>query len=169
LARGDNDFDIARNRIAAAQVYIEAVSPFTADDVEGAVQAFLTGGVPGFNAAFAPTAPQVGSVCRREMEKRLESAERSRRFMPRLPPPDIPKTDDSRKRVREAMKHAAETIGAVNLDTTEAEMAASKERWARVNAHFDPPQDYESLTDRLNLNRDSRGYDIGAPEEENAA
>jgi len=48
-------------------------------------------------------------------------------------------------------------------------IAASKARWARVNARFDPPQDDASLTDRLNLNRDSQGYDIGAPESDEAA
>jgi len=31
------------------------------------------------------------------------------------------------------------------------------------------PQDDQSLTDRLNLNRDSQGYDIGAPESDEAA
>lgn len=165
-AKGANEFEIARNRVAAAEVYMRAVAPFTADDVEEAVDQFLTGGVPGFNAAFAPTAPQVGAVCRRAMERRLDTQNRLRRLRPRLPAPDIVHTDEERAR---AKAKVAEFIASVSDDPAdEATIAIRNERWAKVNARFDPPQDAESLTDRLHLKR-GVDYTVGAPESDDAA
>ena len=67
------------------------------------------------------------------------------------------------------MEEFVRSVGGAEAEQTAEAIAASKARWARVNARFDPPQDDASLTDRLNLNRDSQGYDIGAPESDEAA
>lgn len=154
---------------AALTAYEIVMSNAAEQDLQPGFMILINGEYPGHDGRFAPTAPQLATAIRMARDKRLEHERIMNVHQARLPKPDIAKTDAARQRVREAMKHAAETIGAVNLDTTEAELAASKERWARVNAHFDPPQDAESLTSRLNLNRDRQGYDIGSPESDEAA
>ncbi len=167
-AKGANEFEIARNRMLAAEVYMRAIAPYAADDVEQAVDDFLTGNVPGHNAAFAPTAPQVGAVCRRVMERRLDSENRLRRLRPRLPPPDITHTDDERARAKAKVQAFIETQGAIDAHVNAEELAAQKDRWEKVNAYFAPPMDDESLTERLNLRRGT-GYSIGSPESDDAA
>lgn len=150
--------------------FLTALDGFAIELVEDAVDLILRGELPGHDGRFAPTPPMLATACRLAAEKNARQRYLNGIKAPRLPAPDIKKTDAERERVREMAKHAAQTIGAVNLDTSEAEMAASKARWECVNAYFQPPQDDASLTDRLNLNRDRQGYSIGAPEsEENAA
>lgn len=150
--------------------YLTAAAGFAPDFLTDGVDLIIKGELPGHDGRFAPTPPMLATACRLAAEKNARQRYLNGIKAPRLPAPDIKKTDAERERVREMAKHAAETIGAVNLDTSEAEMAASKARWERVNAYFQPPQDDASLTDRLNLNRDRQGYSIGAPEsEENAA
>lgn len=159
--KGDSELDVARNRVASAKVYFDAVAPYTSGDVEAAVEAFLTGAVPGHNAAFAPSAPQVGSACRRAMEKRLDIENRARRLRPALPAPEIEKTPEQRAK---AKAQVAEFVASV-ADSPAAE-ATTKQRnaqWARVNARFDPPQDDASLMERL------MGYSVGSPESEREA
>lgn len=168
--RADESIEQRAERMALrATGFLTALDGFALDLVEDAVDLVLRGELPGHDGRFAPTPPMLATACRLAAEKNARRNYLNGIKSPRLVAPEIRKTDEQRQRVRELAKHAAETIGAVNLDTTEAEIAASKERWAKVNAHFDPPQDYESLTDRLNLNRDSQGYDIGAPESDEAA
>lgn len=155
---------------AALAAYEIVMSNAAEQDLQPGFMILINGEYPGHDGRFAPTAPQLATAIRMARDKRLEHERIMNVHQARLPKPDIAKTDEQRRRVRELAKHAAETIGAVNLDTSEAEMAASKARWERVNAYFQPPQDDASLTDRLNLNRDRQGYSIGAPEsEENAA
>lgn len=89
-----------QHRLASAQVYFEAVASYEAQDVETAVDAFLAGTVPGHNVAYAPPAPQVGAAARQAMVARLDSEHRARMARPRLPPPDVPKTPESRARVK---------------------------------------------------------------------
>lgn len=150
--------------------YLTAVSGFATDFLTDGVDLIIRGELPGHDGRFAPTPPMLATACRLAAEKNARQRYLAGLGAPQLMASTIEKTDEQRQRVREKAKYAAQTIGAVNLDTTEAEMAASKERWARVNAHFDPPQDADSLTDRLSLKRDRRGFDIGSPEsEENAA
>jgi len=149
--------------------FLTALDGFAVDLVEDAVDLVLRGELPGHDGRFAPTPPMLATACRMAVDKRARQRYLSGLSTPRLAGPEIRKTAEQRQRVRELAKHAAETIGAVNLDTSEAEMAASKERWAKVNAHFDPPQDEDSLTDRLNLRRDRLGYSIGSPESDPAA
>lgn len=160
-AKGDSEFEIARNRVASAKVYFDAVAPYAADDVEDAVQAFLTGSVPGHNAAFAPSAPQVGSACRRAMEQRLDIVNRARRLRPALPAPPIEHTDEERQR---AKAKVAEFVASVSDDPAdEATIAIRNARWAKVNARFAPPMDDHSVMERL------LGYSVGSPESEREA
>jgi hypothetical protein len=127
--------------------FLTALDGFAVGLVEDAVDLVLRGELPGHDGRFAPTPPMLATACRMAAEKNARRNYINGIRQPRLAAPEIRKTDEQRQRVKELAKHAAETIGAVNLDTSEAEMAASKERWAKVNAHFDPPQDEESLTD----------------------
>jgi len=149
--------------------FLTALDGFAVDLVEDAVDLVLRGELPGHDGRFAPTPPMMATACRLAAEKNARRNYLNGIKAPRLAAPEIRKTDEQRQRVRDMAKHAAETIGAVNLHASEAEMAASKERWAKVNAHFDPPQDEASLTERLNLKRDARGFDIGSPESDEAA
>ena len=168
--RADESIEQRAERMALrATGFLTALDGFALDLVEDAVDLVLRGELPGHDGRFAPTPPMLATACRLAAEKNARRTYLNGIKSPRLVAPEIRKTDEQRQRVRELAKHAAETIGAGNLDTTEAEMAASKERWDKVNARFDPPQDDASLTDRLNLNRDSQGYDIGAPESDEAA
>lgn len=163
-AKGANEFEIARNRIAAAEVYMRSVAPYSADDVEQAVDEFLTGRVPGHNAAFAPTAPQVGAVCRRAMERRLESQERTRRYLPRLPAPDIEHTEAQRAKAKAQVQAFIEGQAAATVHEHTEDDKRRRERWAKTNARFQPPMDDASISQRL------LGYSVGSPEsEDNAA
>jgi hypothetical protein len=149
--------------------FLTALDGFAVDLVEDAVDLVLRGELPGHDGRFAPTPPMLATACRLAAEKNARRNYLNGIKAPRLAAPEIRKTAEQRQRVKELAKHAAETIGAVNLDTSEAEMAASKERWAKVNDYFAPPQDAESLTERLNLRRDRLGYSIGSPESDDAA
>ena len=150
--------------------YLTAIDGFATDLVEDAVDLVLKGELPGHDGRFVPTPPMLATACRLAAEKLARQRYLAGLAAPRLAPPQIVHTPESQERVRQLAKHAAEVIGSVDLHNSEAEIVASKERWAKVNAHFAPPQDDASLTDRLNLHRDSLGYDVGAPEsEENAA
>lgn len=150
--------------------YLTAIDGFATDLVEDAVDLVLKGELPGHDGRFVPTPPMLATACRLAAERIARARYLDGLNAPRLPAPQIEHTPESRERVRQMALHAAEVIGSVDLNNSEAELAASKARWERVNAHFDPPQDEASLTERLNLKRDSLGYAIGSPEsEENAA
>ena len=150
--------------------YLTAIDGFATDLVEDAVDLVLKGELPGHDGRFVPTPPMLASACRMAAERVARVRYLNRLRTPQLPAPDIKHTPESQERVRQMAQDAAERIGAVDLHTSETEIAASQERWAKVNAHFAPPQDDASLTERLNLRRDPRGYSIGSPEsEDNAA
>lgn len=149
--------------------YLEAVDEFTADDIDGGVDLLMKGKLPGYNGNFAPTPPQLASAARIVRDKRLDSEALTRRYTPRLPAPDIAKTPEQRARARAKMEEFVRSVGGAEAEQTAEALAASKARWERVNARFDPPQDEASLTERLNLNRDSQGYIIGSPESDEAA
>jgi hypothetical protein len=131
--------DVARDRMAKAKVYFEAVGPYEAQDVDQAVTDFLTGNVPGgWNVAYAPNALQVGSATRRAMERRVES-ERLNRLQ--LPPPaddfvqDPPEVRAKNRARLDAL--AAELASSMRMD--DAPLRALQ---ARTNARFDPPAAY---------------------------
>lgn len=95
--------ELARERIGKAKVYLEAVAIYEARDVEAGVDSLLNGSFPGHNPSFVPPAPVVGSATRRAMEFWLDSERRANLGHPRLPPPDIEKSPESRARVRAAV------------------------------------------------------------------
>ena len=60
-------------------------------------------------------------------------------------------------------------VASVSEDpASEATIAVRNARWAKVNAYFDPPQDEQSLTERLHLKR-GVDYSVGSPESDDAA
>lgn len=170
-AKGANEFEVARNRVAAAEVYMRAVAPYTAADIEQAVDEFLTGAVPGHNAAFAPTAPQVGAVCRRVMERRLDTENRMRRLRPALPAPDIIHTPEQQARAKAQVEAFIASQGPTQLDQRVIDQA-SRDRMAAHDSFFaDQFVPTEGGVGRISKTLAKKlGYDIGSPEaDENAA
>ena len=166
FGQGSTPDEITRDRIEKAKVYFDAVALYLEDDVEAAVEAILTGTAAGMNPNFAPPAPAFAGECRRQMNMRLRRAELAQLGRPRLPPPDIEKTDEQRQRARALMEQTVANLTAgTAVETAEAE-AASRARWEKVNARFHPDQSDEAIAERL-LGR--RPFDVGAPESDEAA
>lgn len=94
---------------AQMQAISMALEGFAEEDVADGVKAFVQGKVPGHNMAFAPTAPQLASACRRAMEFRLDDANRHRKAVLQIEArdQDVPKNAENRARV------AAMVAGAV--------------------------------------------------------
>lgn len=146
--------------------YLMSVEDWPADIVTDAVDQFMKGNVPGWDGRFAPTPPMLGSACRRAQEAVSRANYLTRISRPALPPPDITHTDEERAR---AKAKVAEFVASVSDDPAdEATIAIRNARWAKVNARFDPPQDDESLAERLHLRR-GVDYSVGAPESDDAA
>jgi hypothetical protein len=144
--RNGDPGDLARDRMAKAKVYFEAVEPYEAQDVERAVTDFLTGNVPGgWNVAYAPNALQVGSATRRAMERRVES-ERLNRLL--LPPPDDDFVQDPPE-VRAKNRAMLDALAATLASSMRMDEAPLRALHARTNARFDP-----------------RGYTVGDPDAE---
>ena len=121
--------------MAKAKVYFEAVSIYEVVDIEQAVSDFITGNVPGHNAAFAPSAPQVGSAVRRAMERRVEAERLNRLALP--PPPDdfVQDPPEVRARNREMMDQLAASLAS----TMDMDRAPLRDLQRRTNERFDPP------------------------------
>ena len=146
--------------------YLDAVEEFYPFDIEDGVDLLMKAKIPGYDGRFAPTPPQLATASRVARDKRLDAMSRERRLRPALPPPDIEKTPEQRAR---AKAKVAEFVASVSPDPQdEATIAIRNARWAKVNAHFDPPQDEDSLTERLHLKRGAR-YSVGSPESDDAA
>lgn len=146
---------------AAMRVYFEAVSIYETRDIEAAVQNFLSGSAPGHNPAFAPAAPVVGAECRRVMNLRLDAEAIDRRMRPRLAPPDVEKTDESRKRVLARTAELVEALAAQKRTEDAQVELERKARQARVNDRFAPDMSREAVSRRL-YPRDP--WDVGDPE-----
>jgi len=111
---------------ATLKVYFEAVSEYETQDVLAAIHGFIIGIVPGHNAAFAPSAPQVGAASRLAMHQRLDSENRERRLNA-LPPPQIEHDAESQERVRKMAAKAVERLAAsLRTDEAAAELRQSK-------------------------------------------
>lgn len=124
-----------------AKVYFEAVGPYEAQDVERAVSDFLAGDVPaGWNVAFPPSAPQVGSAVRRAMEARLEREHRRRMLHPALPAPDVEKTPESQARVMALLKTVTEKLSVT--DDLRSDSAMLRRANARHDEVFAPTLRY---------------------------
>lgn len=121
--------------MARAKVYFEAVEPYEAQDVEQAVTDFLTGNVPGgWNVAYAPNAPQVGSATRRAMERRVE-AERLNRLA--LPPPADDFVQDPPE-VRAKNRALLDSLAASLASSMQMDDTVRRGIQQRTNARFDP-------------------------------
>ncbi|MFD1945053.1 hypothetical protein [Paradevosia shaoguanensis] len=154
--------DLARERLAKAKVYFEAVSIYEAEDVEAAVSDFLSGSVPGHNAAYVPTAPQVGSATRRAMERRTDRLAREKALHPRLPPPDVPKTPESRARVKAMVDGLVESFAEQHRTEDAAAAKRKHDQMVKANARFLDESDENAMRERL-------GYSVGDRDGEAAA
>jgi hypothetical protein len=141
--------------------YLMAAEDWPADIVEDAVTLYIKGKVPGFDGRFAPTAPMLDTGCRLVTEQRARERYLDGLSAPRLPSPDIERTQEQRARAKAQVDAFVATQKAVELTAEETKQRA--ERWAKVNARFDPPQDDASVMQRL------MGYSVGAPESDDAA
>lgn len=142
------------------KVYFEAVSEYQTADVLDAVHAFITGSVPGHNPSFAPSAPEVGSACRRAMFKRLDAERLDKLALP--PPPDtwVDDAPDVKARNKAKLDQLAADLAAA-LRTDEAETERRRlETMNRTNARFAPDYDPKAMARRL-------GFDVGDPDEQN--
>jgi len=154
--------DLARERLAKAKVYFEAVAIYEAQDVEAAVADFLSGSVPGHNPAFVPTAPQVGSATRRAMERRTERLAREKALRPRLPPPDVEKTPESRARVKAMIDQMQASFADAHRTEDAAAAKRKYDRMVGANARFLDERDEDAMRERL-------GYSVGDRDGEAAA
>ncbi|CDP50690.1 hypothetical protein [Devosia sp. DBB001] len=154
--------DLARERLAKAKVYFEAVSIYEAEDVEAAVSDFLSGSVPGHNAAFVPTAPQVGSATRRAMERRTDRLAREKALHPRLPPPDVPKTPESHARVKAMVDGLVESFAEQHRTEDAAAAKRKHDQMVKANSRFLDESDEDAMRERL-------GYSVGDRDGEAAA
>lgn len=139
------------------KTYLHAVSIYETQDVIQGISDFITGNVPGHNAAFAPSAPQVGSAVRRAMERRLEAARLSRLS---LPPPADDWVDDPPE-VKARNKTRLEALAASlasDMRTDDAEAARRLiNLQQRTNARFDP----QTMSNHLHLDPEDDEGDMG--------
>jgi len=141
--------------------YLMAVDDWAADFVEEAVTLYIKGNVPGFDGRFAPTAPMLATGCRLANERHARQRYLDGLSVPKLPSPTIEHTPEQRARAKAQVDAFVAAQDAVTLGAEETK--AQNERWAKVNARFDPPQDDASIMERL------MGYSVGAPESDDAA
>ena len=160
FGKGETAEEVARDRMAKAEVYLAAVEPYQAADVESAVSAFITGTVPGHNPAFAPTAPEVGSATRREMEHRVGSEVRARK--PALPPPDIEHSEESRARIKALVAGCVASLTSITAAEDEARELEKAERWQRTHVAFVPDLDEAAMAARLGFTVGDRDGDEDA-------
>lgn len=139
--------------------FMDVAEDFHAELVEAGVTILIKGLLPGFDGRFAPTAPMLATACR----KAADDAARKRYLdglnAPRLPPPEIQKTDDQRARACAKMQQAIDNLSAgTALESAEA-LAAEKARWGKVNVRFAPDMSEDAIMDRLV--RKGRGWTTG--------
>lgn len=121
--------------MARAKVYFEATAPYEAQDVDRAVSDFLAGDVPaGWNVAYAPSAPQVGSAVRRAMERRLEAQRIGRIALP--PPADDFEQDPPEVRAKNRAR--LDALAASLASAMEMDRAPLRDLQRRTNIRFDP-------------------------------
>lgn len=75
-----------------------AVDDFAPIDVEVAVDTLIKGAAPGVNPNFLPPPATVGAECRRQLHLRLDHEARVAK--PRLPPPGVEHSPESRARIK---------------------------------------------------------------------
>lgn len=94
------------------------------------------------------------------MNLRLDRESRERKLHPKLPPPLIEHSAESRAKVRAMVEELVERTAA---DLEESDMTARRNRvLARTNARFTPDMDPEAVRRRL-------GFSAGDPEDHEAA
>jgi hypothetical protein len=153
LGQGSTPEEITRDRIERIKVYFDAVALYQEQDVEAAVDAFLSGSAPGVNPNFAPPAPAVGGETRRQMNLRVDRENRERASRPKLPPPDIERSAESQQRVRDLMERTVNGLKAMSPDEDPQERHRKMLR--RTNEYFDGERE--------------RGFTVGDDDGEEAA
>jgi len=139
------------------RVYFEALTDYETRDIEAGISNMLAGRAEGFNPAFLPPAPLVAKVVRDAMNARLDSEYRKRLGHPALPPPDIPKTPESRERVRALAQQFAGTVDAMRTPDAKAE-DYKRQREAAGAARWDPSMEPGPMSFRLGIG-DPEGHD----------
>jgi len=154
--------DLARERLAKAKVYFEAVSIYEAEDVETGIADLLSGSVPGHNPSYVPPAPLVASATRRAMERRTDRLAREKALHPRLPPPDVPKTPESRARVKAMVDGLVESFAEQHRTEDAAAAKRKHDQMVKANSRFLDESDEAAMRERL-------GYSVGDRDGEAAA
>lgn len=146
--------DVLREYVRVAQSYTDA-------DLTAGADLLMSGRFPGYDGRFAPSPPQFGAACRKALEDRLDAEAIDRRMRPRLAPPDVEKTDESRKRVLARTAELVEALAAQQRTEDAQVERERKARQARVNDRFAPDMSREAVSRRL-YPRDP--WDVGDPE-----
>lgn len=131
------------------RLYVAAAQDSDIRDIEAGVDRLLTGRHPGYDGRFAPTPPQLGNAILRCMHDRLDRENRMRAAKPRLPAPDVPKDDESRKRVLAKAAAAAEMLEEVTHAMSSSSEADRRRFAERVAARFDPDPNGYATQERL--------------------
>lgn len=95
---------------AQIEAYGMALEGHDPRDIEVAIRKFIRGEVEGHNQSFPPTASKLGGVVRQCLSDRLDSERRAESMKPKLPPPMVHKSPESRRRVLEKTKQAVEDL-----------------------------------------------------------
>lgn len=133
------------------RAYLFVVDDYPADDVERAVDLMVKGIAPGINPGFRPKPSEVGAECRRQMNLRVDHENRLRAARPKLPPPDIVHSPESRERVKAMV---AGVVAKLSANSLRGESEANRIAMIRrANERFDA----------------ERGYGVGDPEDHEAA
>lgn len=82
------------------RAYLLAVEDYAAADVTAAVDLMVKGTAPGINPGFRPKPSEVGAECRRQLNLRVDRENQHTRLHPRISPPDIVKTAESRAKFK---------------------------------------------------------------------
>lgn len=124
--------------------YELAISDYHAADLADAVKAFVQGRVPGHNMAFAPTAPQLASACRRAMEARLDDANRHRKAVAQIEArdQDTPKNAENRARVAAMVAGAVKSLSMHDAPKRADNEARRAEMLKRHDERFAPTLRY---------------------------
>lgn len=143
------------------KVYFEAVSEYETQDILNAVHVFIIGAAPGHNAAFAPSAPQLGAMTRAVRDRRLDHERLLQK--PALPEPPIKFAPGERERVvAMAEAHIQKMTAAMRTDDAAAD-ARMRDLTARTHSRFQADMSDAAVRNRLRL------FDIGDSDAEHDA
>jgi hypothetical protein len=143
------DHQRSNNPAEELRLQLKATAGFEVELVEEAASMFTTGEVVGHSGEWRPSPAVVAYACRQAAARRNRRAYLDRLDRPRLPPPQVEKTPESRQRFRQMFAHfLGQPASRPDADTKTASTAKS---WKRANDGFEPDMSEEAIVKRLGL------------------